>query len=783
MAKNKIVCNGVTFTESKIRSGSIFLSNSISFDELGIDTFDSELDLSTEDNTRTIFAPKDADRLLTTDNQTFLVRPYFRILVTDPSQFTYGKKVEYYRDDKIFQIFYMSTIRRVGKFLYKISCVSAVGLLDTIMHYGGLYNGQTFSTVVSSIVGGVVPYTVASNVSNIRVYGWLPVASSRDNLKQLLFASGVALKKNNSGNISFELLDTSTPYQIPDERIMLGGSVDYPSSASEAIVVEHSFFSTSLDETVTLFDGDAIASTFVSPNGVTRTGILVTFEQPAYGLSVSGASLLESGVNYAVLSGGGYAVLTGKQYTHTTREVKKTVSSTSSNMVGEKNVAKVENATLVTALNSEVLVERIARYYSSIRTLNEKILVNTERPGDFVSMNNPFAEKDEGIISSMDINISSTLLSDTKIVVGYKPVSGGGFSNVLLLTGSGTFSVPSGKTKIRIVLIGGGTGGYSGRMGKRGVSSGSSIDESNLSSNTRVTTVVTGTGGDGGEAGAGGNGGKIYQATLDVTSGQNFSYSCGSGGAGGVSNKNRNAEDDTSVAGSNGGNTTFGTYSSANGSSSAYGYVDILSGNTYGGVGSSGIAGGKGGGFRDGVAFLQSQSPGPNIVYNGVTYKGGDNNLNYVAVSRSAFMGYYEDDPLRPLSWDIEAGAMYGAGGGAAAGANGNQSTVAPTASATASSSTTNRRATATGGPGGQGADAVAPAKETRYGYGGRGGNGGGGQGGPGGVMVSTFASGYPAGTDPGLPSTLSMTQEIGNGSGLGSNGGTGGDGCILVYY
>lgn len=780
MAKNRIVCGGETFTEEKIRNAEIFLSNSISFDELSVDTFDAELDFSAE--VGTFFAPADYDRFKTVDDLYFVVKPYFRILVTDPSKFTYGKQVEYYRDDKIFQIFYMSTIKRVSKWFFAISCVSAVGLLDTITHYGGLYTGQTFSAVVASITGGAIRYTVASNVANLRVYGWLPVASCRDNLRQLLFASGVALKKDSGGNVAFELLNSSVPLQIPDSRIMLDGNVEYPASVSEAVVVEHAFFSTSLDETVTLYDGDAVAGTFVTPGGVLRSGILVTFDEPAYSLSASGVSILESGVNYAVLSGGGHAILTGKKYTHTTREVKKTIASGSANMVGEKNAARVENATLVTALNSEVVADRIAGYYSSTRTLNQKILVNSERPGDFISLHDPFGESEKGIIASMDINVSGTLLADTKIVSGYTPVSGGGYENVVRLTGSGTFTVPAGKTKIRVVLIGGGWGGWSGRMGKRGTA-GTTAETSDLPHNTRVRTLKTGEGGAGGLPGEGGSGGDIFQVTIDVTPFQAFSYSCGVGGPGGVSNKNRGVEDDVSVIGTKGGASVFGSWSSASGSSGDYGFVDILSGNTYAGRGTGGISGGKGGGFRDGVDIRQSQQPGPNIVYNGITYQAGENNSDFVSVDRSVSMGSYEGDTNRPMSWSITAGAMYGAGGGAAAGANGNKSTVAPSASASASANSFGRSGSATGGPGGQGADAVPPAKETRYGYGGKGGNGGGGQGGPGAAEISTFAGGYAPGTDPGMPTNLTLSQNIGTGSGLGSDGGAGGDGCILVYY
>lgn len=780
MARNKVVCNGITFTEEKIKNTRIFLSNSLAFEELGVDTMDAEMDFSME--VGTTFAPADADSMRTSDDRLFTVRPYFNILVTDPSQFTYGQRVDYYRDETIFSAFYMSSIRRVSKFFYAISCVSAVGLLGNIRHYGGLYTGQTMEEVLWDIIGNAIPYTVANNVKRIRVYGWLPISTCRDNLRQLLFAQGVAIKKSNNGNISFELLNTSVPFQIPDNRLMLGGSVDYPAAVSEAVVIEHSFFGTALDETVTLYDGSVTAATFVSPKGVTLNGILVTFDQPVHSLSASGVSILESGVNYAALSPGGHATLTGKKYTHTTREVHRTISQDTASMVGDRNVARVEDATLVNLINSDAVTDRVASYYSSARTIKSKMLVSTERPGDFVGFNNPFYEPDEGLISYMDINVSGTLLADTEFVAGYTPVSGGAYENVVLLTGSGTFTVTPGKEKIHVVLIGGAQGGYSGHSGKLS-EPGSIKDEYDGYWNTRSKLLMTGTGGDGGLPGEGGQSGNIYQTTLNVTPWQVFPYSCGTGGAGGVSVKDRALENDPSNPGQNGSATVFGPVSSASGSPSDYGYMDIITGKTYGGRGSTGIAGGKGGGFLDGVAFLESQTPGPSLVYNGITYYGGPNHLEHIAKSSTALMGYVDDNYNRPMSYSITAGGMYGAGGGAAAGANGHQSTDVPYGYARATKSTMTREGRGYGGAGGQGADAVAPAKETRLGVGGRGGNGGGGQGGAGGAAIDTLLSGYDHGTDPGMPSIAELRQNTAAGRGLGSNGGVGGDGCILVYY
>lgn len=759
MARDKIVCNGTTFTETKIKSGNIFLSNSIAFDELGIDTLNVEMDFSEE--VGTIFAPKDYDGLTTKDNYLFTVRPYFYIAIADPSQFTYGKRVDYYRNEKIFGSFYIQSVKRVGKFFYAVFCVSAIGLLETVQHYGGLYTGQTFEAVTANIIRDYVPYTMDANVKNISVYGWLPVSTARNNLRQLLFACGVAVKKDSGGDIRFALLNTNVPLQIPENRIMLGGSVEFPALASEVIVSEHSYFISNVDETVTLYDGNSPATSIVCPSGVTRNGILIKFDFPVYGLSADGATILESGVNYAVLSGGGYANLTGKKYAHTIREVQREITSSQSSRIGNKNTVRVDNATLVSLMNSESVAERVASYYSSSRTVRSKILFDSERPGDNVTFNNPFRESETGIISSMSVNMSGVLVADTEFVAGYTPTSGGTYQNRVLLTGSGTFTVPAGVTKLHTVLIGGGQGGYSGLKGKAGI-------PSSVERNYYRVFADTGQGGNGGEGGKGGGGGRIYQSTVYVTPGQTITYTCGTGGAGGASNTDRTTDVDFSSPGNSGSDTTFGNLSSSLGSSGAYGYKDIFSDAVYGQSGEFGTSGGQGGGFSGESGKLDTQSKGPPVYYNGVAYVGGDNNTEFNAVTGSAPIEYGS-------KWYITAGAVYGAGGGAAAGRNGSKSTNAPTASLTDST------ATAIGGAGGQGADAVQPTKPTVYGNGGTGGNGGGGEGGPGFVEVMVFKTGD--GQDTGPPWSMTASQRTGLGRGLGSRGGTGADGCVLIYY
>lgn len=670
MGKDKIILLDKTFTGNDLVSGNCFIGNSIAGDELAIDTL-----------TATICSPG-----------------------TSLTGLPYGTPVFYYHDEVLIGKFYLNTVARSGRDNYDLSCVSGVGLLDAVQHYGGLYAGETVEEVLDDIIGGIVPHTVSPGVGAVRVYGWLPVATRRDNLRQLLFATGAALKKDTAGEINISLLNVDAPQEISDDRLFSGGSVEYQAPVSEVVVLEHGYIITNTDEAVTLYDDAVTGQDIISPKGAALNGVMVTFDGPMHDLSVEGGTILESGVNYAALAPSGQTTLKGKKYTHTTREVRAAVASAA----GEQNVARVEEATLVNLTNSESVAKRVADYYSMSRTIKVGMVVGAEWPGDAVSLNDPFDEPATGLLMSQNINMSNTLVAQAEMVAGYTPEHEGVYENVVVLTGSGTWTPPEGVKKIHVVLIGGGHDGADGEDGKAGVSTSLWVLSSESKAGFSRTTQY-GKGGEGGAGGAGGSGGNILQKTITVSEGVNLNFSAGSAG---------------------GEDTIFGEYTSADGTPSKTGYIDIFSGKAYGVAGADGLKGGDGGRGSD---------------YN---FSGGENGEpvgEYLGGHKSGGLGTGPN----PQDFVFERGS-YG-GGGAAYGSTLDGQTIMR-----------------------NGVSAVQPSGENLLGgCGGYGGHGGGGGGGGPGAYIR-FLKDYGPGWGDNYPA--------GSG-GKGSAGTAGAPGCILIYY
>lgn len=408
-------------------------------------------------------------------------------------------------------------------------------------------------------------YTVDPDVAAVNLYGWLPIASVRDNVQQVLFAIGASITKDSVGNPHIQFLRNNQAKSISNDRVYIGGQLSYKTPATTVQVTEHTFYQTDLDVRETLFDNTD------SPVGY-DVSQLVTFDKPYYGFewqTTSGATPVSTvgEPNYAYVFGSG--ILTGKPYTHTTRSF-----SIGTGVVGEPKEAKVEKATLVSPVNSANVAQRVADYQATAEEVACGIVLGSDniKCGTLVSFTDPYGEATQGLVSKMNLTMSGKSKSDCTIIKGYTPSHfGNNFTSYQLLTSvSGTYTASKTGT-IRVVLGQGGQGGSGGSMGTVG--------------NTDAAGV-------GGAGGVGGSAGKVYVVDISVTAGQTFSYTTGSRGSYGAG---QTVSGTPAGTGSSGANSFFGSYSSSSGTVPSRGYMNILSGEIYSLNGTDGLNGGNGG--------------------------------------------------------------------------------------------------------------------------------------------------------------------------------------------
>ena len=675
-----------------------------------------------------------------------------------------------YRDDKVFTRFVKRSIARIGPSTYQIVGRSPMGALTNKKHRGGIYTGETVAEVVTDICGNI-PVLVKSIFAGIKLYGWLPYAdgksrSARDNLAQVLFAIGAYLGTDLNGVLRVDPLWNGTTSIIDDGRPYTGGTANYDPPVSAVTVAEHQYVAGA--EEKELFSGTA------------QNGDIITFSEPMHSLSATGFSILESGANYAKISAG-TGTLKGKAYIHNTRLVTRTVTKDA-----PENVESFLDATLVSLVNSSAVAKRLADYYKCRETITNGIVSGQEKPGHVVSVYHPYDKKMvSACIVSLDTTMSGTLKSEMTALVGFlppQPESSEYFDERVLLTGSGTWTVPDGVTTYTKVLIGGGQGGKHGGKGEDGKQRTSSWTERVLGTLTyNWSGYLPGAISKGGVGGEGGVGGKVLVETVnDATPGESIAYSCGAAGAGATTD---------GAEGENGTATTMGGSSSDSGSSSDIGYTDPVTGEVFAAKGDTGIAGGDSGGCSDVSAYPNPTVSGCLYVGQGIAEATDVVDEDGKVWKSGAWLLYNNTQQIygkgNSASADgdlshgaVECSASCSGPSGAAVGANGSDGS-ATNCKATAGKegNPTYMYAYASPGYPVNGANAAtAPKKPSAYGKGGRGGHGG-GAGGCGGYSATGKTTSSTM-----TQKTQANTRGVGTG-GLGSVGGEAGDGCIIIYY
>ena len=716
----KIVYDGRTYTGTEIQNGNMRLATSLLSSSLESNTFNVTL--------------KSPNKNLT--------------------NFSRNAPITVFNGERQLGIFYVRDVKRTAADLYKVSATSAVGILSDGNHYGGIYTGQTAESIIGSICGSV-KYDIQNKLRPIKLYGWLPIATPRDNLAQVLFAMGATLRTDLNGVLRIEELWDGLSGDIGTDRMYQGASVEYASKVTQVSLTEHQYVASGdLEE---LF------------SGTTQSGDIITFDEPVYGLTASGFTIQSQGANFAKLSAGN-GTLKGRKYKHNTREIIKTVSSAS-----EPNIKAVKDATLVSLVNSQAVSNNLVNYLKWNRTIKTSVVYQGEIPGDLISTWDPFDKTSVDVcIQEADIILSNTIKANEKMLVGFTPIRQEGSESYeyhVVLTGSGTWTVPEGTTSVRAVLIGAGGAGFDGSPG--GDSTETWEDEeikttrinltaptTSASDSSNVSNRGAGTPGNGGAGGAAGTPGKVYEVTFSPSSGSRISYACG---VKGTSN------------GALGGATTFGSYSSNSGSTSSAGYTDIITGITYAKSGDSGADGGKGGSGADGESV------------GGVS--GGKQEP-----SGSATRSDSDTQRRSNISMDIDATANFslGASGGGGAGGNSGNNLGTPGGDAEVGSvrlSITTGYINAfvypnKGGTGGDGADG---ADASVYGCSGSGAGGGGGAGGDSSASSNVSAQYYVYNITIETRTDFAINNNAGGAAvrkgGAGGKGGAGADGCIILYY
>jgi hypothetical protein len=295
--------------------------------------------------------------------------------------------------------FYVDTWENKTDKEISFHCVDLLGVLETITYRGGLWSATSITTLLDAMLAPIgVAYDLDTSLSGATVTGWIPYGTYRRALQQIAFSIGAYVDCSRSGAIRIlptKIASASPNYDATITKAQKGmdQSLTLRTLVTGVEVTAHKYVSTSTSKQ--LYNGTLSAGTYE-----------VAFTDPMHDLSVSGATIASSGVNYAILTvaGTGTVTLSGQIYLDTTSIYSVYTGGLSSST--KPNILRVTDATLVTSSNGQAIAQRIYDYNQQRYTQKVKLYAPTIQPGETVLIDSLYGQQIRATVEKMTTDLA-----------------------------------------------------------------------------------------------------------------------------------------------------------------------------------------------------------------------------------------------------------------------------------------------------------------------------------------------------------------------------------------
>jgi hypothetical protein len=141
----------------------------------------------------------------------------------------------------------------------------------------------------------------------------------------------------------------------------------------------------------------------------------IEFNQPMHSLTITGATITESGANYAKLNvvTAGEVTLSGSVYVDTTSTYSIYLPEAD---IMKPNVLKIEDASLVNSANGRVIAQRVFDYYQERHVITPKLFAPSVHIGSPVLVDALYNQRIDGIVEKMDVDLANGFTAVTTII-------------------------------------------------------------------------------------------------------------------------------------------------------------------------------------------------------------------------------------------------------------------------------------------------------------------------------------------------------------------------------
>ena len=303
---------------------------------------------------------------------------------------------------------FVKSAKRKSKTMWDIHAEDHIGLMDSVYFKGGIYSNKNAVDLIDEIFSvAKVPYGTEIGFGDIVVSGYIPYTTCREALMQVIFAIGAVADTSNSDKVNIFALKKDITQEISRRRIMQGQNFEDETRVTAVELMSHSYNET--NETLVAYEAEKSG---------TGNNIFVSFTEPLHDLTITSGSIVESGVNYAIINANSGCTLTGKKYEHTMvihRKDNPLVLSTDI-----ENVIAIEDATLISSNNIDKILLLCYNYIVNTEKINMRIIdgktnINT-KVGDLISYETEYLGKKTGRIIRQSFSLVCGMLVKDSVV-------------------------------------------------------------------------------------------------------------------------------------------------------------------------------------------------------------------------------------------------------------------------------------------------------------------------------------------------------------------------------
>jgi hypothetical protein len=334
--------------------------------------------------------------------------------------------------------YYLDDWENVSDTLIRFSCIDEMGILDGLTYKGGIWlTATTMGELIDEIFSELdTEYELDPNLEDEEITGWIPICSYREALQQVAFACGAyVLCSRQNGFVKIGPSDLfgvvtqgvrsgvshagqSRIFQKrwrPSQWEGVGATVEIPES-DQGMGTKINLRTQVTGVEVSMHDiVEGTGSKVLFEETLAEGEHEIQFSQPMHDLSITGATITESGANYAIVdvASEGTVTLTGQVYIDTVT-IAGVYMSLDSDV--KTNILKITDASLVNSSNGATIAQSIYDYYQERFVIKPKLYAPSVNPGGSVLVDTLYSRQISGIIEKMEVDLAGGFIAKTTIV-------------------------------------------------------------------------------------------------------------------------------------------------------------------------------------------------------------------------------------------------------------------------------------------------------------------------------------------------------------------------------